>query len=29
MIKKGEIAPNDSGRQELVENLVNRYLDRV
>jgi xylose isomerase len=29
MLSKGEIAPNDSGRQELIESLVNRYLDRV
>ena len=25
---KGEAAPNASGRQELIENIVNRYLDR-
>jgi len=26
MLKKGEIAPNRSGRQEMLEHLVNRYL---
>ena len=26
MKKKGEIAPNKSGRQEMLENLINRYL---
>lgn len=26
MMKKGEVAPNSSGRQELLENIVNRYL---
>ena len=26
MLKKGEAAPNESGRQELIENLVNQYL---
>ena len=26
MLEKGEIAPNQSGRQEMLENLVNRYL---
>jgi xylose isomerase len=26
MLKKGEIAPNASGRQEMIENLINRYL---
>jgi xylose isomerase len=25
---KGEAARNQSGRQELLENIVNRYLDR-
>ena len=29
MLEKGEVAPNISGRQELVESVVNRYLDRV
>ena len=26
MLAKGDIAPNQSGRQEMLENLVNRYL---
>lgn len=26
MLEKGEAAPNQSGRQELLENIVNRYL---
>jgi xylose isomerase len=26
MMGKGEIAPNKSGRQEMLENLVNRYI---
>ncbi|MEZ5940380.1 MAG: xylose isomerase [Planctomycetaceae bacterium] len=26
MLEKGEISPNESGRQEWVENLVNQYL---
>ncbi len=26
MLKKGEITPNRSGRQEMLENLFNRYL---
>jgi xylose isomerase len=26
MLNKGEIAANQSGRQEMVENLINRYL---
>lgn len=26
MLNKGEIAPNTSGRQELLENIVNRFL---
>ncbi len=29
MLEKGEVAPNASGRQEMLENLVNRYVDRV
>ena len=29
MLEKGEVDSNVSGRQELLENLVNRYLDRV
>ena len=28
MLKKGEIEPNKSGRQELFENIVNRYMFR-
>ena len=27
MLEKGEAAANMSGRQELLENIVNRYLD--
>ncbi|RMF38535.1 MAG: xylose isomerase, partial [Planctomycetota bacterium] len=27
MLEKGEIAPNQSGRQEMLENLINRYMD--
>jgi len=26
MLEKGEISPNASGRQEMLENLINRYL---
>jgi xylose isomerase len=26
MLEKGEVAPNESGRQEMLENIVNRYL---
>src|SRR6476660_5446513 len=26
MLKKGEISPNQSGRQEMLEHLLNRYL---
>ena len=26
MLKQGEISPNKSGRQEMIENLINRYL---
>ena len=26
MLEKGEIAPNASGRQEMLEHLLNRYL---
>src|SRR5690606_18125775 len=29
MLEKGEVAPNVSGRQEMLEALINRYLDRV
>ena len=28
MLEKGDSCPNVSGRQELVENIVNRYLDK-
>lgn len=26
MLEKGEAAPNESGRQELIENIINEYL---
>ena len=26
MLAKGDVAPNTSGRQELFENVVNRYV---
>ena len=26
MLEKGEAAPNESGRQEMIENLINDYL---
>ena len=26
MLEKGEISPNSSGRQEMLENIINRYL---
>jgi xylose isomerase len=26
MLKKGDVEPNVSGRQELIENIINRYL---
>lgn len=29
ILGKGEAAPNSSGRQELIENIINRYLDMV
>lgn len=29
IMAKGEAAANTSGRQELIENVVNRYLDKV
>jgi xylose isomerase len=29
ILKKGEVAQNSSGRQELLENIFNRYLDRA
>ncbi|KAA5544576.1 xylose isomerase [Roseiconus nitratireducens] len=29
MLEKGEVDANQSGRQELLESVVNRYIDRV
>ena len=29
MLSQGDAAPNPSGRQELLENIVNRYLDKI
>ncbi len=29
MLKKGDSAANDSGRQELIENIINRYMDQT
>jgi xylose isomerase len=29
MLDKGEATPNVSGRQEMLENVVNRYVDRI
>ena len=29
MLEKGDSAPSGSGRQELVENIVNRFMDKV
>lgn len=29
MLEKGDASGNQSGRQELLENIVNRYLDKV
>jgi xylose isomerase len=29
MLDKGEVTANVSGRQEMLENLVNKYLDRI
>ena len=29
IMDKGEASPNASGRQELMENIVNRYLDKA
>ncbi|TWT84366.1 Xylose isomerase [Planctomycetes bacterium CA13] len=29
ILDKGEAVPNASGRQEMLENIVNRYLDRT
>jgi len=26
MLAKGDVTPNTSGRQELLENIVNRYV---
>ena len=26
MLEKGDAAPNSSGRQEMLENLINRYI---
>ena len=26
MLEKGDVTPNESGRQEMLENLINRYL---
>jgi xylose isomerase len=26
MLEKGDISPNPSGRQEMLEHLINRYL---
>ena len=26
MLERGEIQPNESGRQEMLENLINRYV---
>lgn len=28
MLEKGEVDPNKSGRQEFLENVVNRYMDK-
>lgn len=29
MLEQGEVTPNVSGRQEMLENIVNRYVDRI
>jgi xylose isomerase len=29
MLEKGEVTPNVSGRQEMLENVVNRYVDKI
>lgn len=29
MLEKGDADPNQSGRQEMLENVINRYLDRI
>ena len=26
MLKKGDVTPNDSGRQEFLENLINEFI---
>lgn len=26
MLEKGEITPNESGRQEMLENLINEFI---
>jgi xylose isomerase len=26
MLEKGDVTPNASGRQEMLENIVNRYV---
>lgn len=28
MLEKGDVTPNQSGRQEMLENVVNRYIDK-
>ena len=28
MLEKGDVDPNKSGRQEFLENVVNRYMDK-
>ncbi|MFK8111482.1 MAG: xylose isomerase [Rubripirellula sp.] len=29
MLEKGDVSANGSGRQEMLENLVNKYIDRI
>jgi xylose isomerase len=29
MLEKGEVTPNVSGRQEMLEGVVNRYIDKI
>ncbi|MEM6980367.1 MAG: xylose isomerase, partial [Planctomycetota bacterium] len=29
MLGKGDVEPNASGRQEMLEHLINKYIDRV
>jgi xylose isomerase len=29
MLEKGEVTPNVSGRQEMLESVVNRYIDKI